>query len=84
MKALYRAGRALGLLGEWRKAIGKLEKAAALDPDNRVIQTELHKISWKRDVAEKKERDMYRRMVSGSPKNTAKTGSTTEPSFWVS
>jgi len=89
VKALYRAGRVLSLLGEWHRAIGKLERAAALDPDNRVIQTELQKTCRKKDQAQKKERDMYRRMVSGSvsPKSkaaAAKTVTATEQLSWVS
>ncbi len=54
MKALYRAGRVLGHLGEWAKAVVKLEKAAQLDPDNKVIQTELKKTTQKKEETAKK------------------------------
>ena len=86
MKALYRAGRVLAHLGEWQQAVAKLENAAALDPDNKVVQTELQKTIKKREAATKKEKEMYRRMVGGATKETKSKNTPTlyGDSSWVS
>ncbi len=85
MKALYRAGRVLGHLGEWAKAVVKLEKAAQLDPDNKVIQTELQKTLKKKEASDKKEKEMYRRMVGGTVQEKEKKSkpSSSSESSWV-
>lgn len=63
VKALYRAGRVLSHLGEMENAVAKLQKALALNPDDKAIQIELKKVSKKRDHTLQKEKAMYRRMV---------------------
>lgn len=87
VKALYRAGRVLGHMGEWGEAVVRLEKAAMLDPGNKVIQTELQKTLKKKESSEKREKDMYRRMVSGGAtkqkETRAKPTSSSPSSSWV-
>lgn len=63
VKALYRAGRVLGHLGEMEKAIAKLHKALALHPQDKAIQIELNRVTKKKEQTLQKEKKMYRRMV---------------------
>ena len=63
VKALYRAGRVLGHLGEMEKAIAKLQKALTLHPQDKAIQIELNKVTRKKEHTLQKEKKMYRRMV---------------------
>ena len=65
MKALYRAGRVLANLGEMDDAVTRLQKALSLSPGDKTIQNELQRTIKKKEVASQKEKEMYRRMVSG-------------------
>lgn len=75
VKALYRAGRVLGHMGEMENAVAKLQKALALNSEDRAIQIELKKVLKKRDRTLQKEKAMYRRMVgtdTGNRRNVHK------------
>lgn len=69
VKALYRAGKVLAHLGELERAITTLHKALSINSEDRIIQTELQKIMKKKEASDKKEKEMYQRMVSGKTSN---------------
>lgn len=67
VKALYRAGRVLGHMGELEDAVKKLQKALSLSPEDKTIQTELKRTFKKKEQTLRKEKEMYRRMMEPTP-----------------
>lgn len=81
VKALYRAGRVRSHLGDMKDAVASLQKALSLSPDDKTIQIELQRILKKKEETLKKEKEMYRRMVSGPSQN--KQAHSSKEKFWV-
>lgn len=82
VKALYRAGRVLSHIGELEDAVSRLQKALSLSPQDKTIQTELKRTFKKKELALKKEKEMYRRMIEHRPQQ--KESRPHRDSAWVS
>ncbi len=67
-------------------AVRTLQKAAAINPDEKAIQQELSRAIQKRDHINEKEKAMYKRMMEGKPltRSNATNKSKTEASGWRS
>ncbi|XP_054707745.1 peptidyl-prolyl cis-trans isomerase FKBP8-like [Uloborus diversus] len=66
VKALFRKGKILSMLGETEDAISCLKTAAALEPDSKIIQVELTKLKNQHKKEEMKQKAMYQRMFPRS------------------
>lgn len=87
MKALYRTGKVLAHLGDMEEAIIKLQKALSQNPEDKIIQMELQRTVKKKEVSDRKEKEMCRRMVSGDTTKEDKpklTPAATKDSSWAS
>ncbi|NXG15481.1 FKBP8 isomerase, partial [Grallaria varia] len=66
IKALFRKGKVLAQLGEYREAIPILKAALKLEPSNKTIHAELSKLVKKHADQRNVETEMYRKML-GNP-----------------
>lgn len=69
VKALYRKGKVLACRGNVSEAVAVLERALKLEPESKVIQQELGRLSAKKQREDRAEKAMYRRMfgAQGTP-----------------
>jgi hypothetical protein len=68
-------------LGEMEKAVGKLQRALTLNPQDKAIQIELKRVLKKKDHTLRREKAMYRRMVGTDTLSHMKKH---QDSTWVS
>ncbi|CAN7985056.1 unnamed protein product [Ixodes hexagonus] len=66
VKALYRKGKILGSQGNVSEAVSVLKKALKLEPETKIIQQELARLSVKKQQEDHAEKAMYRRMFGGA------------------
>ena len=64
VKALFRSGQAFYAQGRVEKAKEYLNKAGAVDPNDKSIQQELQKIKQKEVEQKQKEKQLYSKMFS--------------------
>ncbi|KAL1392846.1 hypothetical protein pipiens_012176 [Culex pipiens pipiens] len=67
-KALFRKGKILHAKGETKEAIAFLQKAATLDEDDKLIQSELSKMILKSKREARNEKDLYQKMLGHAQK----------------
>lgn len=67
-KALFRKGKILHAKGETKEAILFLQKAATLDEDDKLIQSELSKMVLKSKREARNEKDLYQKMLGQAQK----------------
>ncbi|XP_068145424.1 peptidyl-prolyl cis-trans isomerase FKBP8 [Drosophila tropicalis] len=67
-KALYRKGRILEGKADTQGAIKLLQKVATLEPENRVVQTDLARLLIKARREEHNEKEMYQKMLGQAKK----------------
>uniref|UniRef100_A0A1Q3F7K8 peptidylprolyl isomerase n=1 Tax=Culex tarsalis TaxID=7177 RepID=A0A1Q3F7K8_CULTA len=67
-KALFRKGKILHAKGETKEAISFLQKAATLDEDDKLIQSELSKMILKSKREARNEKDLYQKMLGHAQK----------------
>lgn len=72
-KALYRKGKILDAKGDTKGAITLLQKAATLDIDDKLIQSELSKLILKSKREARNEKDLYQKMLGQAQKLEQKT-----------
>lgn len=72
-KALYRKGKVLDAKGDTKGAITLLQKAATLDVDDKLIQSELSKLILKSKREARNEKDLYQKMLGQAQKLEQKT-----------
>uniref|UniRef100_A0A182NI90 peptidylprolyl isomerase n=1 Tax=Anopheles dirus TaxID=7168 RepID=A0A182NI90_9DIPT len=72
-KALYRKGKILDAKGDTAGAITLLQKAATIDVDDKLIQSELSKLILKSKREARNERDLYQKMLGQAQKLEQKT-----------
>lgn len=72
-KALYRKGKILDAKGDTAGAIALLQKAAMIDVDDKLIQSELSKLILKSKREARNERDLYQKMLGQAQKLEQKT-----------
>ncbi|RWS17560.1 FK506-binding-like protein 1 [Dinothrombium tinctorium] len=72
VKALFRKGKILGILGEYGEAVDILRAALKFDPENKAIQVELSKLLSMRKKQLANEKVMYRRMLQLDKSNASK------------
>ncbi|KAK3098112.1 hypothetical protein FSP39_016207 [Pinctada imbricata] len=79
VKALFRMGKACAGKGETKDAVQYMRKAQKLEPDTKIINQELFKLTKKLSAETESERNMYQKMLgtkatpSKSPKKDANT-----------
>lgn len=67
-KALFRKGKILHAKGDTNGAISYLQKAATLDEDDKLIQSELSKMILKSKREARNEKDLYQKMLGHAQK----------------
>lgn len=67
-KALFRKGKILHAKGDTKGAISYLQKAATLDEDDKLIQSELSKMILKSKREARNEKDLYQKMLGHAQK----------------
>lgn len=72
-KALFRKGKILDAKGDTQGAISFLQKAATLDEDDKLIQSELSKLILKSKREARNEKDLYQKMLGHAQKLEQKT-----------
>lgn len=72
-KALYRKGKILDAKGDTKGAITLLQKAATLDVEDKLIQSELSKLILKSKREARNEKDLYQKMLGQAQKLEQKT-----------
>lgn len=72
-KALFRKGKILHAKGDTKEAISFLQKAATLDEDDKLIQSELSKMILKSKREARNEKDLYQKMLGHAQKLEQKT-----------
>ncbi|XP_035917064.1 peptidyl-prolyl cis-trans isomerase FKBP8 [Anopheles stephensi] len=72
-KALFRKGKILDAKGDTAGAITLLQKAATIDVDDKLIQSELSKLILKSKREARNERDLYQKMLGQAQKLEQKT-----------
>ncbi|XP_053675507.1 peptidyl-prolyl cis-trans isomerase FKBP8 [Anopheles nili] len=72
-KALFRKGKIMDAKGDTAGAITLLQKAATVDVDDKLIQSELSKLILKSKREARNERDLYQKMLGQAQKLEQKT-----------
>lgn len=72
-KALFRKGKILDAKGDTQGAISFLQKAATIDEDDKLIQSELSKLILKSKREARNEKDLYQKMLGHAQKLEQKT-----------
>lgn len=67
-KALFRKGKILDAKGDTKEAISFLQKAATIDEDDKLIQSELSKLILKSKREARNEKDLYQKMLGHAQK----------------
>lgn len=67
-KALFRKGKILDAKGDTKTAITFLQKAATIDEDDKLIQSELSKLILKSKREARNEKDLYQKMLGHAQK----------------
>ncbi|XP_065062329.1 uncharacterized protein LOC135689134 [Rhopilema esculentum] len=80
VKAIFRKAKCLEALGDTREALKCLKEASMLDPNNKLVHSELTRVGKYVKQSSQKESDMYKRMVEGLKKEKPKD-ETTDDSF---
>ncbi|XP_058466632.1 peptidyl-prolyl cis-trans isomerase FKBP8 isoform X2 [Malaya genurostris] len=75
-KALFRKGKILDAKGETKEAIAFLQKAATIDEDDKLIQSELSKLILKSKREARNEKDLYQKMLGHAQKLEQKSKAT--------
>uniref|UniRef100_U5EVG1 peptidylprolyl isomerase n=1 Tax=Corethrella appendiculata TaxID=1370023 RepID=U5EVG1_9DIPT len=75
-KALYRKGKILDAKGNTAAAIPLLQKAATIDADDKLIQSELSKLIIKSKREARNEKDLYQKMLGQAQKLEQKSKTT--------
>ncbi|XP_062543358.1 peptidyl-prolyl cis-trans isomerase FKBP8 isoform X2 [Armigeres subalbatus] len=75
-KALFRKGKILDAKGDTKAAISFLQKAATIDEDDKLIQSELSKLIVKSKREARNEKDLYQKMLGHAQKLEQKTKAT--------
>ncbi|ELU06040.1 hypothetical protein CAPTEDRAFT_168280 [Capitella teleta] len=68
VKALFRKGKCLAAKGEVTSAISCLKKALKLEPDSKIIHSELSRLTTKFRAEEQSQKAMYQRMLGTDKK----------------
>ncbi|XP_078474964.1 peptidyl-prolyl cis-trans isomerase FKBP8 [Lampetra planeri] len=81
VKALFRKGKVLALQGEFSQAADTLRRALKLEPSNKTIQAELHKLRRQRSEQQAEEKTLYKKMLGNmaAPADEAERG---KPGTW--
>lgn len=74
-KALFRKGKVLDAKGDTKEAIIFLQKAATIDEDDKLIQSELSKLILKSKREARNEKDLYQKMLGHAQKLEQKSKS---------
>lgn len=74
-KALFRRGKILDAKGDTKGAISFLQKAATIDEDDKLIQSELSKLVLKSKREARNEKDLYQKMLGHAQKLEQKSKS---------
>lgn len=74
-KALFRKGKILDAKGDTKGAISFLQKAATIDEDDKLIQSELSKLILKSKREARNEKDLYQKMLGQAQKLEQKSKS---------
>lgn len=74
-KALFRKGKILDAKGDTKGAISFLQKAATIDEDDKLIQSELSKLVLKSKREARNEKDLYQKMLGHAQKLEQKSKS---------
>lgn len=74
-KALFRKGKVLDAKGDTKEAIMFLQKAATIDEDDKLIQSELSKLILKSKREARNEKDLYQKMLGHAQKLEQKSKS---------
>ncbi|KAL3878321.1 hypothetical protein ACJMK2_030684 [Sinanodonta woodiana] len=64
VKALFRRGQAQNALKNWDVALGDLQRAAELEPNDKGIRKEIEKVKRARDAYKTEEKKLYAKMFS--------------------
>ncbi|XP_052861716.1 peptidyl-prolyl cis-trans isomerase FKBP8 [Anopheles cruzii] len=72
-KALFRKGKIYDAKGDTKGAIALLQKAATIDVDDKLIQSELSKLVLKSKREARNEKDLYQKMLGQAQKLEQKT-----------
>lgn len=75
-KALFRKGKILDAKGDTKAAISFLQKAATIDEDDKLIQSELSKLIVKSKREARNEKDLYQKMLGHAQKLEQKSKAT--------
>ncbi|EAT35561.1 AAEL012272-PA [Aedes aegypti] len=75
-KALFRKGKILDAKGDTEGAISFLQKAATIDEDDKLIQSELSKLILKSKREARNEKDLYQKMLGQAQKLEQKSKTT--------
>lgn len=67
-KALFRKGKILDAKGDTKEAISFLQRAATIDEDDKLIQSELSKLILKSKREARNEKDLYQKMLGHAQK----------------
>ncbi|XP_066913409.1 peptidyl-prolyl cis-trans isomerase FKBP8-like [Clytia hemisphaerica] len=74
VKALFRKGKCLEHLGKENAAFECMKKAAALDPENKLITQDLGRLQKRVAVTQQKEKQIYQRMFQQNTKQQTEEG----------
>ena len=72
VKAIFRKAKCLEALGDTKEALKCLKEASMLDPNNKLVHSELTRVGKYVKQSSQKESDMYKRMVEGLKKDKPK------------
>ncbi|XP_053685425.1 peptidyl-prolyl cis-trans isomerase FKBP8 [Sabethes cyaneus] len=75
-KALFRKGKIMDAKGDTKAAITLLQKAATIDEDDKLIQSELSKLILKSKREARNEKDLYQKMLGHAQKLEQKSKAT--------
>uniref|UniRef100_K1PHA7 peptidylprolyl isomerase n=2 Tax=Magallana gigas TaxID=29159 RepID=K1PHA7_MAGGI len=82
VKALFRTGKGLAAKGETKEGLMYMRRAQKLDPDTKVINQEIMKLSKKLQAESQSEKDMYQKMLGQKPPAKTNKQSENSSSVW--
>ncbi|XP_022330048.2 peptidyl-prolyl cis-trans isomerase FKBP8-like isoform X2 [Crassostrea virginica] len=82
VKALFRTGKGFAAKGETKEGLMFMRKAQKLDPDTKVINQEIMKLSKKLQAESQSEKNMYQKMLGQKPSAKVDKNSQNSSSMW--
>ncbi|XP_061191968.1 peptidyl-prolyl cis-trans isomerase FKBP8-like [Saccostrea echinata] len=82
VKALFRTGKGHAAKGETKEGLMYMRKAQKLEPDTKVINQEIMKLSKKLQAESQSEKNMYQKMLGQKPQTKVSKPSQSSSSMW--